>query len=222
MPTEIICNDAMLVSGIKMEELRERLHITVNALEAWYFDDDSCRKCLMKQFHVGTLAGLGIEDFRTGMIAAGALLQYLLETQKTSLAHFTHITPYLTSKYMLLDSATRRNLELTETMREKQKRGTLLWVLDHTKTAMGARMLRSNIEQPLVNKADMERRLDAIEELNKAPVSRDEIREYLQPVYDLERLLGKVSYKTANPRDLIAFRSSPGDAAASEGNIAGV
>ncbi|MCD7835667.1 MAG: DNA mismatch repair protein MutS, partial [Lachnospiraceae bacterium] len=130
------------------------------------------------------------------------------DTQKTELEHFTHITPYLTSKYMLLDSATRRNLELTETLREKQKRGSLLWVLDRTKTAMGARMLRGFIEQPLIDKDEMEKRLDAIEEFNKNSVSRDEIREYLNPIYDLERLLSKVTYKTANPRDLIAFRNS--------------
>lgn len=207
-PSEIVCNDAFLVSGIDVTDLRGRLHISVNALEAHVFDDDACRKILLKHFKVNTLIGLGIEEFPTGMIAAGALLQYLYETQKTGLEHFTHIYPYLTSKYMLLDSSTRRNLELTETLREKQKRGSLLWVLDKTKTAMGARMLRSFIEQPLIDKDEIENRLDAIEELNKDSISRDEIREYLNPVYDLERLLSKVTYKTANPRDLIAFRNS--------------
>ena len=172
------------------------------------FDDDGCQKTLLKHFKVSTLIGLGIEDFPNGMIAAGAMLQYLQETQKSDLEHFTHLYPYLTSKYMLLDSSTRRNLELTETLREKQKRGSLLWVLDKTKTAMGGRLLRSYIEQPLIEKADMECRLDAIEELNGDSFSRDEIREYLNPVYDLERLLAKVTYKTANPRDLIAFRNS--------------
>ena len=109
---------------------------------------------------------------------------------------------------MLLDSATRRNLELTETLREKQKRGSLLWVLDKTKTAMGGRMLRSDLEQPLIDRKEMEKRLDAVEELCKDPMSREELREYLNPVYDLERLLGKVSYRTANPRDLLAFANS--------------
>jgi len=207
-PSEIICNDAFLVSGVDVADLRGRLHISVNALEAHLFDDEGCKKTLLKHFKVNTLIGLGIEEFPVGMIAAGALLQYLYETQKTNLEHFTHIYPYLTSKYMLLDSSTRRNLELAETLREKQKRGSLLWVLDKTKTAMGARMLRSLIEQPLIDKAEMEKRLDAIEELNKDSVSRDEIREYLNPIYDLERLLSKVTYKTANPRDLIAFRNS--------------
>ena len=207
-PSEIICNEAFLVSGMDIGDLRGRLHISVNALEARYFDDESCKKCLTEHFKVSSLIGLGVEDFPTGIIAAGAILQYLYETQKTTLSHFTRLTPYLTSKYMLLDSSTRRNLELTETLREKQKRGSLLWVLDKTKTAMGARTLRSFIEQPLIDKGEIEKRLDAIEELNKDSVSRDEIREYLNAVYDLERLLGKVSYKTANPRDLIAFRNS--------------
>ena len=207
-PSEIICNDAFLLSGIDLEDLKGRLGICINPLEAHYFDDDGCKKCLMKHFKVNVLTGLGIEDFPVGTIAAGALMQYLYETQKNGLAHFTHLYPYLPSKYMLLDSSTRRNLELVETLREKQKRGSLLWVLDKTKTAMGARTLRSYIEQPLVEKNEIEKRLDAVCELNILSVSRDEIREYLNPIYDLERLLGRVSYRTANPRDLIAFRNS--------------
>lgn len=207
-PKEIICNDAFLVSGMDISNIRSRLGISVNSLEPHLFDDDAAKKCLLKHFHVNTLVGLGIEDFPTGLIAAGALLQYLYDTQKTSLNHISHIYPYLNSKYMLLDSSTRRNLELAETLREKQKRGTLLWVLDKTKTAMGGRMLRSYIEQPLVDKKEIEQRLDAVEELTGDSVTRDEIREYLNSIYDLERLLGRVSYKTANPRDMIAFRNS--------------
>ena len=207
-PSEVICNEAFLVSGFDVDDLRGRYHVSVNALEAHVFDDDGCKRVLLRHFKVNSLIGLGIEEFPVGMIAAGALLQYLYETQKTELAHFTHIYPYLTNKYMLLDSSTRRNLELAETLREKQKRGSLLWVLDKTKTAMGGRLLRSMIEQPLIDRAEMEKRLDAIEELNRDSVSRDEIREYLNPIYDLERLLSKVTYKTANPRDFIAFRNS--------------
>ena len=207
-PSEIICNEAFLVSGYDVEDLKSRLHMSVSSLESHMFDDDGCRRILMRHFKVNTLIGLGVEEFPTGILAAGALLQYLYDTQKTDLEHFTHISPYLTSKYMLLDSSTRRNLELTETLREKQKRGSLLWVLDKTKTAMGGRLLRNYIEQPLIDKEEMEKRLDAIQELNQDSISRDEIREYLNPVYDLERLLSKVTYKTANPRDLIAFRNS--------------
>ena len=190
-PSEIICNEAFLVSGFDVDELRNRYHIPINALEPHLFDDEECKRLLLRHFKVGTLTGLGVEDFPIGLLAAGALLQFLYETQKTDLAHFTHISPYLTNKYMLLDSSTRRNLELTK-----------------TKTAMGGRLLRSMLEQPLIEKEEMERRLDAIEELNGDSVSRDEIREYLNPVYDLERLLSKVTYKTANPRDFIAFRNS--------------
>ncbi|MBQ7781295.1 MAG: DNA mismatch repair protein MutS [Lachnospiraceae bacterium] len=207
-PREIICNDAFLVSGMDIADLKGRLGITVYALEPHFFDDEAAKRCLLKHFKVNTLIGLGLEDFPTGLIAAGALLMYLYDTQKTSLSHISHIYPYLTSKYMLLDSSTRRNLELAETLREKQKRGSLLWVLDKTKTAMGGRTLRSMIEQPLIEKDEIEKRLDAVEELSQDTVSRDEIREYLNPIYDLERLLSRVSYKTANPRDLIAFRNS--------------
>lgn len=207
-PSEIICNEAFLVSGIDLEDLKNRLGITVFALEPHLFDEESCRRCLMKHFSVNTLSGLGIEDFPVGLVAAGTLLQYLYDTQKTSLEHFTHLYPYLTSRYMLLDSSTRRNLELTETLREKRKNGSLLWVLDKTRTAMGARTLRSYLEQPLIEKEEIEKRLDAVEALCKDPMAREELREYLNPIYDLERLLGKVSYQTANPRDLIAFRNS--------------
>lgn len=208
LPSEIICNDAFTLCGVDLEDLRSRLHICVNRLEPWYFDEDACKKALMRQFHVQVLTGLGVEDFPNGLVAAGAVMLYLNETQKISLSHITHLYPYLTSKYMLLDSATRRNLELTETLREKTKRGSLLWVLDKTKTAMGARTLRSFIEQPLVEKDAIVERLEAVSELCADPTARDEIREYLGPIYDLERLLGRVSYMSANPRDLIAFRNS--------------
>lgn len=207
-PSEIICNEAFFVSGFPIEEMKNRLNVMVYSLASHYFDEEVCRKCLLKHFHVTSLLGLGIEDFPSGLIAAGALLQYLYETQMTSLEHFTHLYPYLTNKYMLLDGATRRNLELLETLREKQKKGSLLGVLDRTRTAMGGRLLRKYIEQPLIDKAEIEKRLDAVEELCEKSMLRDELREYLNPVYDLERLLGRVSYRTANPRDLVAFRSS--------------
>ncbi len=207
-PSEIICNDAFTVSGMDLADLKDRLNIAIYSLEPFYYDEDRCRKSLLKHFHVTSLQRMGIEDFPSGLIAAGALMQYLTNTQKIPLSHFTHLYPYLTSRYMLLDSSTRRNLELTETLREKQKRGSLLGVLDKTKTAMGARTLRQYIEQPLIDKSEIEKRLDGISELSEKAMLRDEIREYLNPIYDLERLLGKVSYKTANPRDLLAFAGS--------------
>ena len=207
-PTEIVCNDGFMVSGFDLEDLKNRLSITIYHLDPWYFDDENCSKVLSTHFKVSNVTALSLDSFSAGTLAAGAVLSYLYETQKTSLNHITTLVPYVASKYMLLDSSTRRNLELTETLREKQKRGSLLWVLDKTKTAMGARTLRTYLEQPLIDKDEIEQRLDAIEELNLDMITRDEIREYLNPIYDLERLLGKISYKTANPRDLIAFRNS--------------
>ena len=207
-PSEIICNESFLVSGMDLEDLKNRLGISLSSLESWYFDDEMCKKTLMEHFQVGTLQGLGIGDYSCGTIAAGALLKYLMETQKTSISNLTRLLPYVTGKYMIIDSSTRRNLELCETLREKQKRGSLLGVLDKTKTAMGARKLRSYIEQPLIDKEEIEKRLDAVEELKDNAISREEIREYLNPIYDLERLISKISYKSANPRDLVAFKTS--------------
>ena len=207
-PTEIICNESFLMSGIDVGDMRNRLGIVVYSLEPWYFDDERCRKCLMEHFKTTSLSGIGLSDYDTGIIASGGLLQYLYETQKTSLAHLSHLCPYSASKYMIIDSSTRRNLELTETLREKQKKGSLFGVLDKTKTAMGGRLLRNYIEQPLIQKKEIEKRLSFVEELNENMISREEIREYLNSVYDMERLLSKISYKTATPRDLIAFRSS--------------
>ena len=208
VPSEIICNDPFLVSGIDFADLQARLGMVVSAIDAWYFDEDKCYDTLKHHFKVGSLNGLGLDGYSIGIIAAGAALEYLEETQKISLDHITKITPYVSDRYMLLDRATRRNLELCETMREKAKRGSLFWVLDKTKTAMGARMLRNAIEQPLLSKEEIDQRLDTIEALNQNAINREEIREYLGPLYDLERLISKISYRSANPRDLIAFRQS--------------
>ncbi len=207
-PSEIICNEAFLMSGMDIKDLTDRLSIAVSALDAWYFGDDLANQTLMEHFHVNNLQGLGLMDYDSGAISAGALLKYLYETQKNSLSHILKIQPYMIGKYMIIDSSSRRNLELVETMREKQKRGSLLWVLDKTKTAMGARLLRSYVEQPLVEKEEIVKRQDFIEELNQTMITREELREYLNPIYDLERLITRITYQTANPRDLIAFRNS--------------
>lgn len=207
-PSEIICSDSFMLSGLDLTDLQERLGIIINTLGAHYFDENAAEKVISEHFHVSSLIALGMDDKRAGSTAAGALLKYLYDTQKNSLSNITGINVYASGKYMLLDSSTRRNLELTETMREKKKRGSLLWVLDRTGTAMGARKLHQMIEQPLVDREMIEKRLDAVDMLCQNTVDRDEIREYLQPVYDLERLMTRVSYSTANPRDLIALRGS--------------
>ena len=207
-PSEIICNEAFSISGIEIEDITDRLNIAVSEMEPWYFDDKTAAKIIMEHFNVKQIEGLGLKDYPSGLVAAGALLNYLYNTQKNSLPHLTGITPYVTGKYMIIDSSTRRNLELVETMREKQKKGSLLWVLDKTKTAMGARLLRKMIEQPLIIKDEIIKRQQAIKEFIDNFIDREEIREYLNPVYDLERLIGRISTKTAGPRELVSFKTS--------------
>ena len=123
VPAEIICNDAFFMSGVDTEDLKDRLRICIFPLDNWYFDDSLCQRTLKEHFHVNTLEGLGLQDYDSGVIAAGALFQYLNETQKTALSHMATIHPYTADKFMLIDSSSRRNLELVETHREKQKRG---------------------------------------------------------------------------------------------------
>ena len=207
-PAEILANEAFLCCGLDVEELREKRGILIETVDDRTIGDAYCQKLLLDHFHVATLEGLGLSGFSLAVNAAGALLSYLFETQKTDLAHITVIRPYRSGSYMLLDGATVRNLELIETLREKEKKGSLFWVLDRTKTAMGARKLRSFIEQPLLDKVRIERRLNAIETLLSHQITLEELREYLAPVYDLERLAARVSFRTANPRDLIALRNS--------------
>lgn len=207
-PSEIIANEYFDMSGIDLTAVKDKLSISMSTLDSWYFDEDTCRNRLLEHFDLTSLDGLGLKDYTVGIIAAGALLSYLYETQKSTMPHITTLLPYTTGKYMLIDSSSRRNLELVETLREKQKRGSLLWVLDKTKTAMGARALRSIIEQPLINRDEIIKRQDAIEEFNNHSIDREEIREYLNPVYDLERIMTKISCKSANPRDLVAFHNS--------------
>ena len=207
-PSEIICNEAFYMSGVDVTDMKERLRIAITSLDSWYFGDDLAKETLLSHFKIHTLEGLGLQDYDCGVLASGALLKYLYETQKNSLSNILSIHPYSIGKYMIIDSSSRRNLELVETLREKQKRGSLLWVLDKTKTAMGARLLRSYVEQPLIEKAEIIKRQEFISVLNKHEITREELREYLNPIYDLERLITRITYQTANPRDLIAFRNS--------------
>ena len=209
-PSEIICNDSFYMSGASLDDFKDRLHVSVSTLDTWYMDEAVSVQKIKEHVKVASLDGLGLTDFPSGTLAVGALLLYLYDTQKNTLDNLTKITPYRSGGYMIIDSATNRNLELIETLREKQKKGSLLWVLDKTKTAMGARLMRNWIEQPLIEKKKITARQDAVEELYNDMITREEIREYLNAVYDLERLVTRISYRTANPRDLIAFKTSLG------------
>lgn len=207
-PSEIICNTGFMVSGADADDIKNRLGISIFTLDSWYFDDETAKKALMEHFKVMSLEGLGLADYNIGSVCAGALMLYLRETQKNSLEQLSSVTTYTTGKYMIIDTSTRRNLELVETLREKQKRGSLLWVLDKTKTAMGARLLRSYIEQPLIQKEAILKRQNTVEEINSSLITREELREYLNPIYDLERLIGRIAYNSATPRDMTAFKTS--------------
>lgn len=208
MPSEIVCNEAFLISGTNISDLSERYHMPVSAIDSHFFAEENAKAILLEHFKVMSLQPLGLEDYEAGMVSSGALLRFLYETQKNELTHIHAIHPYSVGMFMMIDSSSRRNLELCETLREKDKRGSLLWVLDKTKTAMGARLLRSYIEQPLVQKKEILKRQNFIECLNRNAITREEIREYLGPIYDLERLITRVTYQSANPRDLLALCNS--------------
>ena len=205
-------SEVLYQAGVEqVEEIHavcERLQVSHTEAPDYYFNLETDEETLKRQFHINSIEGLGLKDSPACVASCGALMQYLHETQMSSLSHINHIETYSVDSFMILDSATRRNLELTETLRDKQKRGSLLWVLDRTKTAMGARKLREFVEQPLLYKDAIEKRLDAIEAINKELIVREELREYLNTIYDLERLLTRIALKTANPRDLLAFKTS--------------
>ena len=206
-----LISDKVTVEDLRrLEELTVRQEISCTCLTKAHYDGASAEAAVLRQFHVMSLEGLGLKDHPEAVQAAGAMLRYISETQMTEEEQINNLKVYFTDQYMVLDSSTRRNLELCETMRDKQKRGSLLWVLDHTNTAMGARKLRSWVEQPLRDKEMILARQDAIAALSDNLVVRDEMREYLNAIYDLERLMTRISLRTANPRDLLSFRQSIG------------
>jgi DNA mismatch repair protein MutS len=181
---------------------------TVSPYPGWRFETETARQSLLNYYGVGSLAAFGIEGQPLAIAAAGALVQYLRETQKTAVSHLAPLHSYSLDGFMMLDSATRRNLELTETLRDGQRRGSLLWVLDKTRTAMGGRLLRRRINQPLLDIKQIDGRLDAVQAWVQEPLGRAELRERLRSVGDIERWLGRCTQKIATPRDLAGLRES--------------
>ena len=214
-PVEILINETIIEEEdgeymARLDQLHDKEHTMVSVMEDWYYETEMDERLIKEQFHVMNLEGLGLKDLSDAACSVGCLIYYLKDTQKGCVDHINHISTYHVEDYVVLDSASRRNLELCETMRDKNKRGSLLWVLDKTKTAMGARTLRAMVEQPCIRKDRIEERLDAVEAFNDSMITRDELREYLSAVYDLERLMTRITLKSANPRDLIAFKNSIG------------
>jgi DNA mismatch repair protein MutS len=204
-PAEIIANRALYETGKVIDMLKTRFNAFLSLIEDEYFSDDYATEILTRKFGSVPIAA---EQAELSLNACGALFYYLEQTQKASLDNIRSINAYRVEEYMTLDASTRRNLELTETIRDKLKKGTLLWVLDRTVTSMGARTLRRWLEQPLVNTGDIEERLEAVAEFKNRFMVRMELRELFKRVYDIERLAGKVVIGSANCRDLIALKNS--------------
>lgn len=208
-PSEIIIDEDLESNETELIGIiKKNLNMYVTPYHSWAYDKDTSYKCLLRHFNVHSLEGYGCEHMPYGIRAAGALIEYLSETQKNALQHINRIQTYHLDRYMILDFHTRRNLELVETMRSKQKKGSLLWLLDKTNTAMGGRLLKKWIQQPLTNPKKINKRLDAIEELTQNFFLMDELKGHLNLVYDLERLASKVCYGSVNARDLISLKES--------------
>jgi len=184
------------------------LNIHAEAIDEWNLDLQGVEKRLKTHFQVENIESIGLIDNPLETMASGILIDYLQRTQKRNLEHINHIDFYGHLDTMLLDANTRRNLELTQSMQHKGKKGSLLWVLDKTVTAMGGRMLRKWIEEPLTNQEAISKRLNTVDYFKEALLAREELVEALKHIYDLERLTSKIGYDSANPRDLIALKNS--------------
>ena len=208
-PSEIIANEMLYDCSEEISKIKERFDVYISTEDESNFSEDT--ENIYMQYALSDDKGNIIKDLDKRLFAVSAinaLIKYIEETQKTKLEHINKITIYTITKYMSLDINARRNLELTEKLRDKSKKGTLLWVLDKTATSMGGRLLRRWISDPLIDVAEINNRLDAVQELKDDIMLRGELTSSLKGVYDIERLAGKISYGNANARDLNSLKSS--------------
>lgn len=201
-PVELLFNDRFLDYKQVQEFIRNKMNISVQLLDEECFDVSLKKEEVLRQFNAGDLDEISLHEGTIESSCVCGLFDYICNTQKALVGRFTEIKRYNDNFFMELDLTARRNLELTETLRNKEKKGSLLWVLDHTSTSMGKRLLKAYIEQPLVKLAIITNRLDAVEQLCRKSVLRQELSEALSKVYDIERLMTRVMYKTATPRDV--------------------
>ena len=206
-PSEIIVSDSVFQNPALIGEIKNRFNCLVEQAKVEP-DFDSARENVLIKLSKESMQDSGLPEEGHILLSLGILLDYLDETQKMTMGHLKGASYYCPGDYMDIDIFTRRNLELTETMRVKTKKGSLLWVLDKTETSMGGRLLRSFVEKPLVNCAMIQKRLFSVEELVKKQTIRDDLKELLKGINDLERLIGRIVCKSANPRDLISLRQS--------------
>ena len=206
-PTEVLANDALFLQAGLVKGLSSAYFLQNYA--GWAYEEKAAEARLLRHFAVASLEGFGCAKYRLGICAAGALLAYLEETQKNSLAHIKVLRPVSRAAGMVLDTATRRNLELTRPLHYGgNKKNTLLYLLDRTKTAMGGRMLRAWVEQPLQGVEAIQLRLDAVSELKAQLIERDALRGAMDGVYDIERLCSRIAYGTVNARDCVALKNT--------------
>ena len=209
-PKEILINQNTLELKQLADFIRQRLSASLELLDDVDYSQDACMPLVLEQFRAENAEALGLSGKPEIVGAVGALICYLKRTERTGMERMDKIGLYNGAQYMRLDRNTRRNLELLETMRNKEKRGSLLWVLDRTRTAMGKRMIRSWVEQPLLSPAQISRRLNAVEELTGDSILRDSLAEQLTGVHDLERLMTRIVYGSANARELKSLSSALG------------
>ncbi|MCI1931644.1 MAG: DNA mismatch repair protein MutS [Clostridia bacterium] len=207
MPSELIANEGFK-SMPQSAEIEKRFNLKIGTCDDWMFEYNTANKTLCRHFGVQNLDGMGLKNHMFSVSSAGCLMQYLYDMQKNNLSNILNLKYYTTGQFMFLDMASRRNLELTETLREKNKKGSLLWVLDKTKTAMGARLIRKWIEQPLIDKDEINKRLSSVKELLDNFFMREQIKEIINSMHDFERITGKITYQSANAKDLYALKCS--------------
>ncbi len=207
-PKEIISPDSAMKEVLKLQKNQQLRQAFVNPYFDWAYDEAAAREALTDHFKVKSLSAYGCEGLSMALCAAGGLLQYLRDTQKNSLLHISRIVTVQESEYMALDTTTIRNLELTQTIMSGKKRGSLLWLLDRTRTAPGARLLKKFVLQPLKDAERINARLCAVAEITADIYLKNALNEHLRGVYDLERIMAKISYGTINARDCLSLRDS--------------
>lgn len=207
-PAEIAISPGGAKYSKMFSELDKRFHFYSEYLQREYFEHDTCVKTVCEKFGWQSLSGTPLDGRELALKSLGAILEYLRETQKTDLSHMSAVKYYKTNEYMDIDVSSRRNLELTETMRDKAKKGSLFGILDRTKTAMGTRRMKTWIDRPLVNSKLINMRLESVAELTEKYELREAFIEALKGVNDIERIISKVSYGTCNARDLVSLRAS--------------
>jgi len=204
-PSEILFNDRLVTLKTACDFIKTKLGCVCELYDESDLDANKCTKTILNHFHDKKLDELGLEESPLSIIALGSLIDYINKTQKNGSQRITKVNFYKENQYMSIDITAKRNLEITKTMRSGEKRGTLLWVLDKTKTAMGKRYIRKALEQPLVSLPEITRRQGAISELLESGITREELTSSLSNVYDLERLMTRVIYGLVNPRELRAL-----------------